>query len=86
MVFQGRMPLEKIVHQAGDRYYLAPHHSESLRIPERAWVLEYARGPIVSILPFGFADSIFSTLDFKTIWRMLKIYGKLTIKALFVSK
>lgn len=84
--FKEECPYKKIVHQAGDRYYLAPHHSESLRIRDRAWVLEYARGPIISILPFGFAGSIFTTLDFKTILRMLKIYGKLTIKALLRSK
>ena len=84
--FKEEYPWKKIVHQAGDRYYLAPHHSESLRIPDRAWVLEYARGSIISILPFGLAGSIFATLDFKTILRMLKIYGKLTFKELLSSK
>lgn len=84
--FKEECPWKKIVHQTGDRYYLAPHHSESLCIPNRAWVLEYARGSIISILPFGMAGSIFTTLDLKTIWRMLKIYGKLTLKELLSNK
>lgn len=81
--FKEELPWQRIVHKAGDRYYLAPHHSEALRISDRAWVLEYARGPIISILPFGLAGSLFTTLDFKTIFRIIGIYGKLVIKELF---
>jgi C-8 sterol isomerase len=81
--FKEERPWQRIVHKAGDRYYLAKHQSEALRISDRAWVLEYARGPIISILPFGLAGSLFTTLDFKTIFRIIGIYGKLVIKELF---
>ncbi|MBW4618724.1 MAG: hypothetical protein KME17_04970 [Cyanosarcina radialis HA8281-LM2] len=44
--------------------------------------MEYARGAISLMLPFGFADPIFSTLDFKTVLPTLWIYRKLGLKEL----
>ncbi|MBW4622040.1 MAG: hypothetical protein KME17_22135 [Cyanosarcina radialis HA8281-LM2] len=82
--FSEDRPFDRIVRRAGDRYELSRFHSEGLRIGDRAWVLEYARGPIPLMLPFGFADSIFSTLDFRTVLRTLWIYGKLVVKELLL--
>lgn len=76
-------PFERVVRKAGDRYYLGKFQSEGLCIKEKAWVLEYARGPIPLMLPFGFADSLFSTLDLKSVFRTLWIYGRLILKELF---
>ncbi|BAZ11747.1 hypothetical protein NIES4071_35730 [Calothrix sp. NIES-4071] len=73
-------PYERVIRQAGDRYYLPKFKSEGLCIKDRAWVLEYARGPIPSMLPFGLADSIFSTLDLRTVGRTFEIYGKLFLQ------
>jgi C-8 sterol isomerase len=73
-------PFERIVRKSGDQYYLGKLESEGLRIPNHAWVLEYARGFIPSMLPFGMADSLLSTLDIKTVARTFGIYGKLLLK------
>ncbi|WP_088241255.1 ERG2 family protein [Calothrix rhizosoleniae] len=78
--FKENRPFERIVRKSGDRYYLEKSQSEGLSIPEQAWVLEYARGFIPSMLPFGLADSFFSTLDLKTVARTFGIYGKLLLK------
>ncbi len=83
--FKEDRPFERIVHQPGDRYYLGKLQSEGLCIPERAWVLEYARGFIPSMLPFGLADSVVSTLDLKTVARTFGIYGKLLLKNLLTQ-
>ena len=50
------------------------------RIPDHCWALEYARGFIPQMLPFGVADSIFSTVDYQTVFRLFKIYGKATVR------
>ncbi|MGD1912843.1 MAG: ERG2 family protein [Rivularia sp. (in: cyanobacteria)] len=87
--FSEKRPYERVSRKAGDKYYLDKFQSEGLSIPERAWVLEYARGFIPSMLPFGLADSFFSTLDWKTIASTFGIYGKLLLKNYwnsFVSK
>lgn len=75
--FSEDQPYQRIVRQAGDRYELPKGKSEGLRIQDHCWVLEYARGFIPSMLPFGLADSFLSTLDFKTIGRTFTIYNKL---------
>jgi C-8 sterol isomerase len=81
--FKENRPFERIVHQPGDRYYLGKLQSEGLCIPERAWVLEYGRGFILSMMPFGLADSLFSTLDLKTVTCNLGLYGKFLLKNLW---
>ncbi len=81
--FKEDRPFERIVHKSGDRYHLGKSQSEGLCIPDQAWVLEYARGFIPSMLPFGLADSVFSTLDWKTVGYTFGIYGKLLLKDLW---
>jgi C-8 sterol isomerase len=42
---------------------------------EDSWVLEYARGPIPLMLPFGLRDTRFGTPDFVTLGKTLWQYG-----------
>lgn len=83
--FREDRPFERDVRKAGDRYYLGKFQSEGLRINDRAWVLEYARGPIPLMLPFGFADSLFSTLDLLSVIRTMWVYGKLIVREIFAK-
>lgn len=78
--FSEDRPFERMVRKSGDKYYLGKLQSEGLCIPNQAWVLEYAKGIIPSMLLFGVADSFFSTLDLKTVVRTFGIYGKLLLK------
>lgn len=81
--FDEERPFQRIVHRAGDRYYLAPGHAQGLAIQDHAWVLEYGRGFIPSLVPFGLADSLFSTLDFRTVYRCLSVYARFYVPYLF---
>lgn len=74
--FDESNPLEREVHGPGDSYHLPAGRSQGLAIPERAWVLEYARGFIPGLLPFGLADALTSALDYRTAYRTLAIYSK----------
>jgi len=40
------------------------------------WAVEYARGFIPSTLGFALADTLFSTLDFITLFHTIRIYTK----------
>lgn len=88
-IFKGEMLCEYVgcfkqeVLKSGSVAYLPPSIVKHYRIKDESWMLEYARGNIVSMLPFGFADSILSTLDPKPVMRTLKLYGRLVIKNLF---
>lgn len=73
---------ERTVYGAGAEIILRKGQANCYRIVDHAWILEYARGVIPSMLPFGIADSLFSTLDYKTVFRTFRIYGKHLIKNL----
>ena len=66
----------------GDAAYLAPSKVKGYRIPDGCWMLEYARGPIPAMLPFGLADSMLSTLDLRNVGRTVWQYGQLTTRSI----
>jgi C-8 sterol isomerase len=55
-------------------------------VKKDAWMLEYCRGSIPRMFPFGNADSIFSTLDVRTMGRLIRQYAVLTIRSLLSGK
>ncbi len=81
-VFDGEMwcyiegETERTVYTPGSTAYLGADKVKGYRIPDHAWMLEYSRGPIPSMLPFGVADTLVSTLDFKTLGRTFAGYAK----------
>ena len=91
-VFDGEMwcylegETERTHYGPGTKAYLGSDQVKGYRIPDRAWMLEYSRGFIPGMLPFGLADTMMSTLDFKTFSRTVFGYGKLTVKSLMRGK
>jgi C-8 sterol isomerase len=77
---------ERIVHKAGEHAYLQPSQIKGFRISEGSWMLEYGHGPIPLTLPFALADSVFSMVDGKTIWKTVRRYGRLVVKELLQGK
>lgn len=71
--------LEREVTRAGEMTMLRRGESKAYRLPDRAYALEYARGNIPLMLPFGFADTFSSTLDFKSLWRTVRVYTKAVV-------
>jgi C-8 sterol isomerase len=76
---------ERTVYRPGDAAHLDRAQAKGYRIPDHAWMLEYARGPIPLMLPFGVADSALSTLDYGTIARTLWRYGRLATRELLLK-
>ncbi len=62
----------------GPPAFLASKIIKHYRIKDEAWMLEYSRGNIIKMFPFGTTDSFMSTLDFRTIGRLCIQYGKMT--------
>ncbi len=69
--------LTRDVHKPGDYVFVGKGQSSGMHYPDHVWMLEYARGSMPSLFPFGLADGLFSTLDYKTLWNTLRIYFKL---------
>ena len=91
-VFDGEMwcylegETERTVYGPGSTAYLGDGQVKGYRIPDYAWMLEYSRGPIPSMLPFGLADTLLSTLDLRTLGRTVAGYGKHVTSSLLRGK
>ena len=78
--------LDREVYRPGDMHHLPRGAGKGYRMPDRCWALEYARGWIPAMFPFGFADGIFSTLDFHSLWQIVKVSVPLMTKELLQGK
>lgn len=76
--------LQKEVYKPGDQHWLPRGTAKQYRMPDAAWALEYARGNILSMLPFGFADSFSSTLDFWTLGQTVFVSAYGVLRELFL--
>ncbi|XP_059845563.1 sigma non-opioid intracellular receptor 1 [Hypanus sabinus] len=64
-------PGDMIVHSVGE--------ATAVRWSAGTWMVEYGRGFIPSMLGFALSDTIFSTLDFVTLYYTLSVYIKALI-------
>ncbi len=78
--------LERNVYRAGDMHRLPRGQARGYRMPDKCFALEYARGFIPQMLPFGFADTFTSTLDFVPLVRTMAIYTKAVVGELVRGK
>lgn len=68
---------EKRVYKPGDRIYVGPGQACGMNFTDGVWAVEYARGLIPVSMPFGIADELLSTVDFKTAAQTLSLYADL---------
>jgi len=69
--------LQKEVYMPGDQHFLPAGTSKQYKMPDGGcWALEYARGNIPSMMPFGLFDTFFSTLDVITLGQTVWQSGK----------
>jgi C-8 sterol isomerase len=62
----------KEIYRPGDQHHLPRLVAKQYRMPDECWALEYARGNIASMLFFGLADTLTSTLDLVTLWQTVE--------------
>ena len=73
---------ERTVYRPGDAAYLGKSLAKGYCIKDHAWMLEYSRGCIPLMLPFGLADSMWSTLDWRSIRRVAGNYIRLCMRTM----
>ncbi|TIA87825.1 hypothetical protein E3P99_02951 [Wallemia hederae] len=78
--------LTKEVYPKGSVHHLKRGTVKQYKMPDTCWAMEYARGWIPLMLPFGYADTFFSTFDFHTLWRTSFITGREMIGNLLHGK
>lgn len=73
---------QRAVYTPGDYIFLGKGQSAGMHYPDHVWMVEYARGILLSLLPFGLADALTSTHDFKTALQTVAIYFSLLFRSL----
>ena len=68
-------------YKSGDYVFVGKGESAGMHYPDHVWMIEYARGSMLALFPFGLADGIFSTLDYKTLLQTIVIYFSLLMKS-----
>jgi C-8 sterol isomerase len=64
-------------YEPGSINHLEKGEAFQYRMPGRCYAMEYARGWIPTMMPFGLIEVFTSTFDFYTLGRTLLIYTKL---------
>ncbi len=70
----------------GDKALLKNRCAKAYCVKDHGWMLEYAHGAIPAMLPMGLADNFFSNLDFRSVWRTVWLYGRMTMAELLKGK
>jgi C-8 sterol isomerase len=69
-------PTVRHVFRAGRMGILPRGKIKSYSIKEGTWMLEYARGNIISMIPTGVGDNLFSNFDLQSLGATVKDYAK----------
>ncbi|KAF9526708.1 ERG2/sigma1 receptor-like protein [Crepidotus variabilis] len=80
----GQLEMEK--YTPGMVHLMPRGVAKQYKMHEGCWAMEYARGWIPLMLPFGFADTLTSTLDVPTLYNTVRISGREMLGNLMIGK
>lgn len=80
----GALEMER--YRPGDVHLMRRGVAKQYKMHEGCWAMEYARGWIPLMMPFGLADTFTSTLDVTTLYRTIRITAREMLKNLLLGK
>lgn len=80
----GALEMER--YRPGDVHLMRRGVAKQYKMHEGCFAMEYARGWIPLMMPFGLADTFTSTLDIPTLYHTIRITGREMLKNLLMGK
>ncbi|KAI0002135.1 C-8 sterol isomerase [Russula compacta] len=80
----GALEMER--YRPGDVHLMRRGVAKQYKMHEGCWAMEYARGWIPLMMPFGLADTFTSTLDIPTLYNTVRISAREMTKNLLLGK
>jgi len=77
---------EGVVTGPGGGAFLPRGKAKACKFSENNWMLEYARGPIVTCLPYGLSEAIISAQDVPTVAKTVWAFGRCVVRELLRGK
>lgn len=77
---------QKVIYRPGDMSIHGQMEVTHVHFCSDTWMLEYGRGAIPTTMGFALSDSVFSSNDFITIFKYIKLYGKMVLQSLTQGK
>ncbi|KAI0918405.1 C-8 sterol isomerase [Taiwanofungus camphoratus] len=78
--------LEMEVYKPGSVHHLPRGHVKQYKMHEGCFALEYARGWIPLMLPFGMMDVFSSTLDYLSLYHTVRVSAREMLRNLLIGK
>ena len=67
---------------AGDNIVLKPDKGHCFYVPSDLCMVEYTRGPIFTMFALPLVDTLFGTLDFRSLWKLIRVTVRLMWRSL----
>ncbi|KIJ61569.1 hypothetical protein HYDPIDRAFT_115731 [Hydnomerulius pinastri MD-312] len=80
----GALEMER--YQPGDVHFLPRGTAKQYKMHEGCFAMEYARGWIPLMMPFGLADTFTSTLDIPTLYHTVRITAREMLNNILIGK
>ncbi len=77
---------EAEVYGPGSVHHLKRGQAKQMKMPGPCFALGYARGWIPGLMMFGYADGLFSTMDYRTLWDTSRITARQVVGNLLKGK
>lgn len=80
LLYYSEGQLEPTAYGPGDDIVLQPHEGHCFSVPDHLCMIEYTRGPIPTMFLLPVVNTLFDTLDFRSLWKLVRNASRLMLR------